>query len=139
MSFQFDIKATTRGARPRISFEPIARSILGNIYSLSLVLTADKLATTINKKYRPPTPRLRRTKKKNYSPNVLSFPLGKKEGEIFLNVRKAAREARALRTQTDARIAFLFIHACLHLAGYKHGKKMDQMESETMRKFDYKT
>ncbi len=122
-----DIRQTVRGNARRVSFEKIARSILGKEYALSVVLSGDTLARTINKKYR----------KKDYSPNVLSFLLDTNEGEIFLNVRKAAREARALGISLNERVAFLFIHGCLHLAGYKHGEKMEELEQKTLRRFGY--
>ena len=119
-----DIKKTVRGSLPRFSFEKIARSILGEKYSLSLVVSGDSLARTINKKYR----------RIDYSPNVLSFPLQKNEGEIILNVRRASREARAFHITPLERIAFLFIHGCLHLKGLRHGKSMDKLEDRYLKK-----
>src|SRR3989338_6060056 len=81
------------GLRPReggptlaVPFGKIAEKILGKNYSLSLVLSGDKLTRKINRTYR----------KKDYPANVLSFALSKDEGEIFLNVRKAEREAKTL-------------------------------------------
>ena len=124
MSLSFDSKRTVRGQLPHISFEKIAQQILGVDYSLSLVLCGHFLAKRINNTYR----------KKTYSPNVLSFPLSKSEGEIFLNVRKAQQEARQFGVSHKERLAFLFIHACLHLRGLAHGKKMDELEISNMKK-----
>lgn len=124
MSFEFDIRKTSRGLAPRVLFKTIAKRILGNTYSLSLVLCGDSLARALNKKYR----------KKGYSPNVLSFPLGKREGEIILNLKKTAREAKMYKTSVDKRSAFLFIHACLHLRGLDHGKKMDTLEQTFLKR-----
>lgn len=126
---QVEIARTVRGSCPRIPFEKIAGEILGPKYSLSLVLCADTLARRINQKYR----------NKTYSPNVLSFVLAKNEGEIFLNVRKAQRESRALEISTDDRAAHLFVHGCLHLKGYKHGNKMDESERIVLQKFGFAT
>ena len=95
-----DIKTTIRGPVPRIPFGDIARAILGDAYELSLVICGDKLAQRMNIEHR----------NKSYYPNVLSFPLTKSEGEIFLNVRKAAREARVGDIPAKQRIAYLFIH-----------------------------
>src|SRR3990167_2810110 len=78
----------------RIPFEEIAQAVLGKNYELSLVICGDNLARRMNREYRLPSLKLRQASKKNYSPNVLSFPLSKTEGEIFLNVRAAARGAR---------------------------------------------
>ena len=114
-----------RGRVPLIPFEKMARDILGNKYNLSLVLCGDTLARRINREYR----------KKDYPANVLSFTLSKNEGEIFLNIRKAEREAKALGIPSRQRIAHLFTHGCLHLAGLPHGKKMDGLEKKILSKF----
>ncbi len=119
-----EIKKTVQDPLPRIPFEQFAREILTDRYALSLVICGDKLARRMNKEYR----------KKGYSPNVLSFPLEKFEGEIFLNIRKAEREARAFGVTPRARLAHLFIHGCLHLAGLPHGNKMDAIEKRMLRK-----
>jgi rRNA maturation RNase YbeY len=70
-----------------------------------------------------------------YAPNVLSFPLAKNEGEIFLNVRKAEREAKTFGVAARSRIAHLFVHGCFHLAGLPHGKKMDSGEEKVLKKW----
>ena len=46
-------------------FTEIARGVLGSRYTLSIVLIGDKRAKQLNKKYR----------NKDYTPNVLTFPL----------------------------------------------------------------
>jgi probable rRNA maturation factor len=120
---EFAVRTTVRGPVPRIQFERIAQEILGNAYSLSLVICGDTLGRRLNTEYR----------KKTYKPNVLSFPLSKKEGEIFLNVRKAGREAQAEGSSLTRRSAFLFIHACLHLKGLDHGNKMDALEQKHLK------
>ena len=81
-----DIRTTLRSApflkgAGAIPYEKIANAVLGTKYELSLVICGDALARKMNHKYR----------KKSYKPNVLSFPLSKNEGEVFLNVRAAAR------------------------------------------------
>ena len=121
-----DIRYTLK-AKIRVPFEKMARAALPRGYQLSLVICGDRLAQRMNKEYR----------KKTYRPNVLSFPLSKNEGEIFLNVRKAAREARTMRISTNARIAHLFIHGCFHLAGHGHGDRMDALELKVLRKFGF--
>ncbi len=123
---KIDIKVTLRGTVPRIPFEDIARAVLGEKYSLSLVLCGDKLAQRINKEYR----------NKTYFPNVLSFPLSKSEGEIFLNIRKATREARQLETTTTKRTALLFVHGLFHLRGMEHSDRMEAEEQRILRRFN---
>ena len=89
-----DIKRTVKGTSPTIPYEKVAIAILSANYDLSLVICGDKLARSMNIKYRLPSLKLRQAGKKAYSPNVLSFPYSPKEGEIILNIRKAEREAR---------------------------------------------
>lgn len=120
-----EIRKTTRGTLPRVPFETIAREVLPRRYQLSLVLCGDTLAQKMNTTYR----------KKYYTPNVLSFPLEKDEGEIFLNVRAAASEAKRYRVSPRARLALLFVHGCLHLAGMRHGKNMERIEARVQRRF----
>lgn len=108
-----------------LPFERIARNILGPTYELSLVICGDTLARRMNAEYR----------KKTYAPNVLSFPLSKQEGEIFLNIRKAAREARRDGTPLKKWLALLFVHGCFHLKGVDHGPAMERNEQRVLRTF----
>lgn len=132
-----EIKYTVKeGAR--LPFVEMAAAALPRGYQLSLVMCGDKLAQRMNKEYRlPALPRKAQAGKKTYLPNVLSFPLSKTEGEIFLNIRKAAREARLEGVSKNSRIALLFVHGCFHLAGYKHSDKMDALELKVLKKFDF--
>jgi rRNA maturation RNase YbeY len=111
----------------RIPFEKITSAILGKKYELSLVICGDSLARRMNQEY----------KKKTYFPNVLSFPLTTKEGEIFLNVRKAEREARGFGISTPERLALLFVHGCFHLKGLRHGRTMEGKERSVLRAFGF--
>ena len=119
------IKKTIRGKAPRLSFEKMAKHILGSNYELSLVICGDSLAQRMNKTYR----------KKSYKPNVLSFPISKNEGEVFLNVHCAKREAKRYRTTLPKRLALLFVHGCFHLKGLKHGSEMENAEERVLRRF----
>ena len=109
---------------PRLPFEKMARAVLGGRFELSLVICGDSLAQRLN-----------RARKKSYSPNVLSFPIAKNEGEIFLNVRKAAREARRYRVTLREHLAHLFVHGCFHLKGLRHGRIMEERERRVLRRF----
>jgi rRNA maturation RNase YbeY len=111
----------------RLPFEAMAKAILPAGYELSLVICGDVLARRMNTEYR----------KKTYKPNVLSFPVSKNEGEIFLNIRKAEREARAMGVSRDWRLAHLFIHGCAHLKGHDHSDQMDALEAKVLRKFGF--
>jgi len=121
------IRKTTRGSSPRVPFEKIGTRILGKTYELSLVICGDSLARALNKKHRG----------KTYAANVLSFPYSAHEGEIFLNIRKAEREARLHKTTFTKRTALLFVHGCFHLKGLKHSKKMESLERSVLHKFGF--
>jgi rRNA maturation RNase YbeY len=110
---------------PRLAFEGMARAILPSGYQISLVVCGDKLARKMNIKYR----------NKNYYPNVLSFPIDKLDGEIFLNVRKAEREAKLFNVTLNQRLALLFVHGCFHLKGLDHSDKMEREEQKVLKKF----
>ena len=125
-----DITSTLRSApfskgAGRIPFERMTHAILGPRYELSLVICGDKLARSVNKKYRG----------KTYAANVLSFPLSKTEGELFLNARCAAREAKKYGVSARARLALLFVHGLYHLKGRRHGRTMEREERNTLGHF----
>ncbi len=125
MTSNVGIKVTVRGSVPRIPFERMAHDVLGRSYQLSLVICGDKLAQRINKEYR----------RKTYYPNVLSFELDKNGGEIFLNLRKAAREARQAGVPLTKRAALLYVHGLFHLKGLPHGDRMEREEQRVLRKY----
>lgn len=114
-----------RGSSLRIPFEKIARDVLIKGYQLSLVLCDDSLARKINRTYR----------KKDYAANVLSFPLDAHEGEIFLNIEAAEREAKRFSVSLRSHLMLLFVHGCLHLKGLGHGVAMENSEERTLKKF----
>ncbi len=126
------VRITIRGTVPRLPFEDMAREVLGPKYELSLVVCGDALARKMNKEYR----------RKTYKPNVLSFPVSKSEGEIFLNVQCAKREAKKYATTLQKRLALLFVHGCFHLKGLDHedekaAKKMESQEDRILKHFGF--
>lgn len=121
------IKRTIRGHEPRLPFEKMAQAILGTKYELSLVICGDTLAQRMNKTYR----------KKLYKPNVLSFPISQTEGEIFLNMQCAKREAKKYGTTLSKRLALLFVHGCYHLKGMHHGANMEAAEQKVLKRFGF--
>lgn len=123
-SVTLDIKRTVADT-VRLPFGEMAEAALPKGFQLSLVICGDRLAQRMNIEYR----------KKTYRPNVLSFPISKTEGEIFLNIRKAEREAKQEGISTNARMALLFVHGCFHLAGYDHSDKMEALEQKVLKRF----
>jgi probable rRNA maturation factor len=110
---------------PNIPFATIKRDILGVHYECTLHIVGTKRAITINKLSR----------KKDYPPNVLSFPYTDSLGEIFLCPTVAQREASDYGMSIDGYTTFLFIHGLLHLKGYDHGDEMETLEKKYIRKY----
>jgi rRNA maturation RNase YbeY len=135
MNSGFEIRKVIRSTLPSIPFKRTAREILGPRYELSLVICGDALARRINRTYRLPALKLRQTGNRVYVANVLSFPYSKNEGEVFLNIHAARREAKRYGVSLHARLTLLFIHACFHLKGLRHGRQMESLERTMMKKF----
>lgn len=120
------ISQTTKGTLPRLPLAHIKNKVLGKHYELSVVFIGDTRARTLNQKHR----------KKTYIPNVLSFPLSKHSGEIFINPHQAQRDAKDFGLSTRSMLAYLFIHGLLHLKGVRHGATMETMEHKLLQQFD---
>ncbi|MBP9749620.1 MAG: rRNA maturation RNase YbeY [Candidatus Pacebacteria bacterium] len=103
----------------------IARHILGETYTLSIVIVGDTRARTLNRTYR----------NKDYAPNVLSFPLDELSGEIYLNIARITRECRSFELSPNGHLRYLLIHGCLHLKGHHHGSTMERTERELVEQF----
>ncbi|MEK7566923.1 MAG: rRNA maturation RNase YbeY [Patescibacteria group bacterium] len=100
----------TRLNPPRLNWKKFKNKILGKNYDLSLVFMGSKEISRINKKYRG----------KNKPTNVLAFPLGARSGEIFIDLPLAYKEAKTGGKLRSKHLIFLYIHALLHLNGFKH-------------------
>ena len=120
----FSITHTTR-TYPRHSYKEMKDDILGASYELSLVFIGKTRARALNKAHR----------QKTYVPNVLSFPVTKNVGEIFITPEVAKKEAAAFNMTPRGYIGYLFIHGLLHLKGYAHGRSMDQAEKRYIAKY----
>jgi rRNA maturation RNase YbeY len=66
---------------------------------------------------------------------VLSFPLEKNSGEIFINLEKADKEKADFSEDYATHVGRLFIHGLLHLKGFTHSSKMESKEKQLMRLF----
>ena len=119
------VQKTIKGKLPSLPLVDIKNSILGSKYSLSIVFIGDTRSRTLNKKYR----------KKEYVPSVLSFPLSKEEGEIFINPTQARREAKKSSMSYKTFLGYLFIHGLLHLKGLRHGSTMNSLELKYCKQF----
>jgi len=94
----FAVKKLVKEPRPRVPFLKIKDKILGKPYDLSLVLCGDALTQKLNKRYR----------KKNKPTNVLSFPLSKNEGEIFLNLPLIKKESKKFKINIQPYGIFIY-------------------------------
>ncbi|MCK5589195.1 MAG: rRNA maturation RNase YbeY [Candidatus Pacebacteria bacterium] len=108
----------------------IKEKILGKKYELSLVYIGDKLSKKLNKTHR----------QKDYEANILSFPLDKNSGEIFINIPNSKKTCKKWGRGEKNFIEFLFIHGLSHLKGYDHtnnqdSKKMETFEQKIRKKF----
>ena len=121
----FSITNKTKSTLPRVPFLNMKNTALGKDYSLSLVFIGEKRSRTLNKKYRG----------KNRSTNILSFPLDKKSGEIFITPKVAERESKLFGRKLDNFMAFLFIHGLMHLKGHLHGSTMEASEKKLRKQF----
>jgi len=120
-----DIASTLKSTPPRLHYEALLRAILPRDYELSIVFIGDKRSHTLNKEYR----------KKDRPTNILSFPLEKNLGEIYLNLPLAKREAKKLKLPEKKYLTYLFIHGMLHLKGHSHGSTMDRAEKRLCAAF----
>ncbi len=111
----FSIRNTTKGKVKSLPFESIKNEALGKSYELSLVFCGSKLSRKLNKTYRD----------KDKQTNVLSFPLSKTSGEIFIN----------LSHLNGFSVGNLFIHGLMHLKGFDHGDTMERAERILRKKF----
>lgn len=114
------ITNTTKGKLPRLPFAKITEAVLGKEYDCSLVIVSSRKSQELNRTYRG----------KDSATNILSFPLDENEGEIFLDLKKARKDAPNFERSYTNFIGFLFIHGLFHLKGMDHGTKMENAEKK---------
>jgi probable rRNA maturation factor len=115
----------TKATLPRVAFADIKDAILGPDYDLSLAFVGDVEARRLNMEHRD----------KDYIPNVLSFELGPDAGEIFINPLEAKRQAKEFGRTPANMVAFLYVHALVHLKGMDHGVTMERTEAKIRKRF----
>ena len=125
MEKSFSITNKTKNKLPKIPFETIKKATLGSKYNLSLVIADEAHLKKLNTIYRD----------KEFATDILSFPLSESEGEIYICLEEAKKEAVKFDRSYEDFLAFLFIHGCVHLKGYDHGSTMEAIEVELRKKF----
>jgi probable rRNA maturation factor len=118
MQTAFTLLNTTKGKLPRLPFRDMKDAVLGKDYELSLVFVSEKKSHEINLA----------TRGKDKPTNILSFPLDKTSGEIFICPTYAKKEAPQFERDFKNYLAFLFIHGLVHLKGFDHGSRMEREE-----------
>ena len=123
----FAIAHTIRQTVPRLPFEDIKKKILGGAYELSVAFISSQKMRALN----------RRSRRIDASTDILSFPLSKETGEIYISLADAAKKAGVFGMTPRQYLGFLFIHGALHLKGMDHGKKMETEERRLCRQFGF--
>jgi rRNA maturation RNase YbeY len=114
----------TRRSVPRFAYTRVAAAILPG-WDISLVFVGPTRARRLNQELR----------KKSYIPNVLSYEVGEKSGEVFICIEEAVRQAPAHGMSERNFILYLFIHALLHLKGWAHSATMERWERKLLAQF----
>src|SRR3989344_2401863 len=113
------IRNTTRQGMPqRVPFLALKDAALGASYDLSLVFVGPTRSRALNRTHRG----------NNKPANILSFPLSKTSGEIFIDLTTARKQAPDFDRSYTNFIAFLFIHGLFHLKGFDHSAIMERNE-----------
>lgn len=118
------IKDFTRSKTPSHPYERVARAILP-AWDISLVFCGRTRAKRLNKQLR----------NKTYVPNVLSYRVGEKSGEILICKDVLTRQAKTYEMSARTFVLFLFIHGLLHLKGHAHGTTMERSERTWLARF----
>lgn len=114
-----------RGIIPNLPFLAIKEKILGKSYSLTIIFCTPAESKLRNKTYRD----------KDYPTNILSFPLEKNEGEIYISLSTARKDAQNFDMPYQKFLHLLVIHGVLHLKGHDHSSTMEKLEDSYLNKF----
>lgn len=110
---------------PKIPYLEIKNTLLGAKYSLTIIFCTPKESQERNKHYRD----------KDYPTNILSFSLENNEGEIYISLLTARRDAKNFDMSYQKFLHLLLIHGMLHLKGHAHGSTMEELEEKYCKKF----
>jgi len=88
--------------------------------SLSIILVDNQAIKQLNNEYRSI----------DKETDVLSFPDGEEEylGDIFVSIDKTISQAQEYNHNYEREFAFLVTHGVLHLLGYDHDTKDNELE-----------
>ncbi len=114
-----------QGPLPDVPFLLVKEKLLGKKYNLTVVFCTPKESQEKNKTYRG----------KNYPTNILSFPLSDIEGEIYISLSTARKDAKKFEMTYSQFLRLLYIHGLLHLKGHDHGSTMEELEDAYLKTF----
>ncbi len=120
-----------------IAVTPLAKHFFA--IEINLMLANDETVRGLNHQFRG----------KDKPTNVLSFPLEELNlknyrkftpdfvmlGDIVVAYETVKREAATQGKKFSDHLRHLLIHAALHLAGYDHGKQMEKLEIEVLKRY----
>ncbi len=112
-----------KGVIPNLPYLSIKEKILGKSYDLTIVFCTPKESKERNGTYRD----------KDYPTNILSFPLSKDEGEIYISLSIVRRDAKKHDMSYQKFLHLLVIHGILHLKGFDHGSTMEKLEDKYLQ------
>lgn len=115
----------TKGKLPRLPFVKMTDLVLGKEYDCSLVIISPSRSRALNRIHRG----------KDASTNILSFPLEKNAGELFIDLERARAECALFERSYRNFVGFLFIHGLFHLKGLDHSDTMEKQEKNVRRIF----
>ena len=118
------VKNLTRRPSPRFAYSTVAEEVLPG-WDISLVFVGPTQARALNEQLRA----------KSYVPNVLSYEVGERSGEILVCLAEAEKQAPAHSMTPREFVLYLFIHGLLHLKGRAHGATMERCERTLMARF----
>jgi len=124
-SEKFTLNNGTKAKLPSLAFSQMKDAVLGPDYTISVNFVTRAHIHKLNKQFRnmdEPT-------------DILSFPLEENEGEIYINIEETKKEAQSFGRTYENFLAFLFIHGLIHLKGYDHGSRMEEMEQKFCAQF----
>lgn len=114
-----------KGKLPNLPFLELKQDILRTGYDLTLNFVDSKTAQKLNDLHR----------QKDYIPNTLSFPYTDKSGEIFLQLETIYEQAPEFEMDKETYLTYIYIHSLLHLKGLDHGREMEKLEEQYLKKY----
>lgn len=122
---EINFSINTKGRLSSLPFGQMKVAVLGTKYELVLNFVTAQKIQTLNRTYRDldqPT-------------DILSFPLSKNSGEIFICQTYANKKAVTFGRARENYLAFLVIHGLVHLKGFEHSSRMESIEAKYRQKF----